>query len=495
MQQAAVKHVILLTDGHSQGGNYDKLVKQMAEANITVSTVGVGKKPNANLLRRLARISGGRYHPVNNPNNLPQVFVKEARTIRKNLIKEQTFTPTLYPSRSPVMAGFSSVPPLDGFILTGKKDDPRVFMPLTGDEGEPIFAHWQVGLGRSAAFTSDATTRWAGDWVQWGGYADFWTAVMRRIARPSPSQTADLMTHIEDGTLHIRLDVAATGDEQSFANFLSVKGSIIKPGDEIEQNITLQQTGPGVYETTASAPEPGNYIVNLFVNKQGGQRQAVFGGATKTRGQELRRFQSNTALLQRVAEITGGRVLDPAQPAQANLFSPERTVTTRSVRPMWQTLLIFTLIALLLDVANRRVAWEPTAVAGWARQRAAWLSQWMRARRGETAQTLGSLKQRRQQVQHQHQTESAAAEPAEQAAEQQPAAPARQARFDAGESKADQDFASAVGGAKESDQGGAGERSTNESDQTSADDGEAGSTSSRLRAAKQRSRQRMKRDK
>jgi secreted protein with Ig-like and vWFA domain len=489
-QDAAVKHIILLTDGHSQQGNAIDLARKMTQAGISLSTVGVGQGKRDAFLQQIAQMTGGRYHPINNPNNLPQVFIKEARTIRKNLIKEEPFDPAVYPSRSPITTGLGDVPSLKGLVLTGEKNDPRVFMPIRGQEGEPVFAHWQVGLGRAAAFTSDATTRWAGDWVQWPGYAEFWAAVVRRIARPSRSQNADLMTHIEGGTLHVRLDASTREQNQRFANFLSVKGSVLKP-DQSTEPLTLQQTGPGVYETTLSAPADGNYIVNLFVKTQDGQRRAVFGGATKSRGNELRRFQSNDALLKRIAKETGGRVLSPADATQANLFSRERSVTTRSIQPMWRSLLIAALVLLLLDVANRRVAWEPQAVWAWSKGRAAALGTLMKSRRVESERTLGALKTRRAQTQQQHQPQAQPAQP--EADPNAPQAPSRKQRFDLGKrAKPNADFTQAVGGATE---GADGQTSQPSAQQTTAtDEPEDQSTSSRLRAAKQRSRQRMQRD-
>jgi len=52
------------------------------------------------------------------------------------------------------------------------------------------------------------------------------------IADPTPSQTADLMTHLEDGTLHIRLNATRGEEGGQFADFQSVKGSVLKPGGE-----------------------------------------------------------------------------------------------------------------------------------------------------------------------------------------------------------------------------------------------------------------------
>lgn len=495
-QDAAVKHIILLTDGHSQTGNPIDLARKMSKAGISLSTVGVGPRKKDAFLQQLAQMTGGKYHPINNPNNLPQVFIKEARRIRKNLIKEQTFTPKVYPAKSPIMAGLSNVPKLKGLVLTGEKDDPRVFMPILGKEGEPVFAHWQVGLGRAAAFTSDATARWASDWVQWPGYGDFWAAVMRRISRPSASQSADLMTHIEAGTLRVRLDAASVSDQARFANNLSVQGSVLKPNGQTEP-VTLQQTGPGVYETTMSAPSSGNYIATLFVESPNGQRRTVFGGATKTPGNELRQFRSNPAVLKRIAQTTGGEVLDPAKPQNARLFSRERTFTARSIQPMWRPLLVIALVLLLLDVANRRIAWEPRAIAAWGRARVQALAAMMTHRRVESEQTLGALKGRREQTREQYQAQSAAAANTEGTRQQpdaaQAEAPTRTARFDVGKHATPSgDFTEAVGAASE-------QTDTAVAEQTQPAQGEdqqsAGeSTGSRLRAAKQRTRQKLGRE-
>jgi uncharacterized membrane protein len=484
-QEAAIKHVVLLTDGHSREGNYLELVGNMMKSDITLSTVGVGDTPNNSLLQRLAQMGGGRYHDVTDPDNLPQIFIKEARTIRRNLIKEETFSPTVYSGRSPIVSGLGGVPELHGLVLTGRRDDPRVFMPIVGPEGEPVFAHWQAGLGRVAAFTSDATTRWASNWVQWGGYGDFWASVMRRISRPSRSREADLTTAVRDGELRLRLDASGL-EEDAFADFLSVDGSVLKPDGSTEP-VELQQTGPGVYETTASAPEAGNYVVTLLAEDEDGQQQAVFGGATKNRGQELRRFASSDGLLRRIAEETGGRLLDPGDPQQASIFTRDRDFQTRSIRPLWWTLGVLGIVLLLLDVAGRRIAWEPAAVRAWSREKARALAGVMRPRPVESERTLGALKDRRQQTQQQSPSEPAAASADE---SHGPARPAANQKFDAARAEpSSEDLASAVGAAGDTSRQAT---TDHQAPQASTEQSEAaGSTSSRLHAAKQRTRKRM----
>ncbi|MEE9211349.1 MAG: VWA domain-containing protein [Phycisphaeraceae bacterium] len=486
-EEAAVKHVSLLTDGHSQSGQYHVIVGKMAQANITLSTIGVGDGHDTQLLSQLAMMSGGTYHPVVNPQLLPQIFIKEARTIRKNLVKEVTFDPQMVPTGSPIVTGLAAPPPLTGLVLTGEKHDPRVFMPMLGPEGEPLFAHWQVGLGRSAAFTSDATNRWATAWLRWGGYPDFWSRTVRAVARPSASREFDLVTAVRGDRLTIRLDASgadtdATGVKRggSFANFLTVVGSVLRPDGE-PVPVELKQTGPGIYEARVRATDAGNYIVSLFVSDPSGRDapRAVFGGVSRPPGSELRTFSSNRAVLEQIAQITGGRVLDPASPATAALFTRESVVESRSIRPLWRPLLLWLLVAFLLDVACRRIAWDVVAMKNWAVERVAAFGQWLKPREVEAAATLSALKRRAAQV-DQRLASSASPSVAP--------PPAATRKFEAEpDAVAAEDFSDAVGAAKDSPTKprrttpvGTAETSTEQTD-----------TTSRLLDAKRRARQRM----
>ena len=490
VQDAAVKHIILLTDGNSAEpvpGGYMKLARNMRQNGITLSTIGVGDGHDQLLLTQLAQMGRGNYHPIVNPSNLPQVFIKEAKTIRKNLVKEVPFTPTILPTGSPIMSGLTGVPQLNGFVLTGEKSDPRVVMPMVGPEGEPVFAHWQVGLGRSAAFTSDATNRWATQWLSWGGYPDFWTSTVRRIARPSATRDADMLVAIRDGRVHVQLDAAADADLKqspgkqragSFGNFLDVKGSILKP-DGTTEPITPEQIGPGLYRADALADQTGNYVVSLFIDSPDGTRRTVFGGAGRPPGQELRHFKSNNALLERIAQITNGRILDPFAAQPAGLFDRTQAFETRSVRPLWRTLLAWLVVLFLLDVACRRIAWDAAAMWAWTRERISMMLGSLRPREVEAGATLAALKSRRSQAEADASNSRGAQTPADPLAP----TPSSKRKFEASKDfQAEDNFTQAVGGAGESDA--APSSATGNTDTTASD--EQGPTTSRLLAAKRR---------
>ncbi|MDX1681810.1 MAG: VWA domain-containing protein [Phycisphaeraceae bacterium] len=487
--ESAVRHIILLTDGNSTSGQYFRVIRDLRRAGGTLSTVGIGDSVDHNLLGNLARNGGGNYYPVQNPTQLPQIFVKEARQVRKNLIKEDEFTPQVQTTGSPVVRGINQTPPLRGLVLTGHKKDPRVFTPWLGPEGEPLFAHWQVGLGQTAAFTSDATRRWAAPWMSWSGYADFWVRCLRQISRSRSSGGYEMTSSFRGDRMQIRVDASASpGDESEgpFVNFLKVRGSVMTPDGELVP-VELEQVAPGVYEGDIEAAETGNYVATLFARGRDGEAKAVFGGASRPPGPELRAFRSNRRVLEQIASITGGRVLGPDDVNPDLLFDRTNLQPSRSIQPVWRNLLILLLVLILLDVANRRIAWDPIAIAAAIRRGYERVLAAIKPSDAEKASaTLGALKRRAAEVQ----ASMATSGESEAAADE--ASPRADRKFEAsGDVEAADDFAEAVGAAKVDQESSRKAKAARRAARKSSEDDEAGTTS-RLMAAKRRARDQMK---
>ena len=384
VEDAAVKHVVLLTDGQGAGGDYNALLKRFKEEKVSLSTIGVGDQIDAPLLERLARQGGGKFYHVSDPSILPEIFMREALVVRRTLIREKPFRPVIRPSGSPVMTGINHTPRLEALVITGPKNRPTIYQPMVSEFGDPLFAHWQVGLGRSAAFTSDASTRWAPLWVDWTRYSDFWGRLIRRIARPPASREYELTSTIRGSSLHVRLD---TGDPQAARTMTDVVGRVLMPSGEAKP-VTLEQTAPGVFEATLPANDPGNYVVSVLAGNASGQRTYAFGGANRPEGAELRAFSSNTAVLEQIAEITGGRVLDPASPEANLLFQRDASFTpSRSVQPMWRPLLVLLFMLFLLDVAVRRLTWSMQSIRKALRG-------FITTHDAQTGETLSNLRQK-----------------------------------------------------------------------------------------------------
>src|SRR5207244_6518345 len=82
-------------------------------------------------------------------------------------------------SSSPLLRGIApqDVPQLSGYDVTTAK--PEAIVGLVSDLGQPLLAHWNYGLGRVVAFTSDAGPHWASHWLSWKDFADFWSQSVR----------------------------------------------------------------------------------------------------------------------------------------------------------------------------------------------------------------------------------------------------------------------------------------------------------------------------
>lgn len=355
--KAAVKHVIVLSDGRSmESGSLPGIARRMQEEGVTVSTISVGDQADDETMSEIARQGGGRFYAVNNANLLPRFFLKAVRVVRTPLIREGSFDPVLLPSGSPLTAGISSPPPLGGLILSQRRPEPTITYAMETPTGEPLLAHWNVELGQVAVFASDAHAGgWADRWIDWPGFAQLWTQVTRSLARRATPNRLEWSVDAAGDSLRLRLE--ASGDDGRPLDSLEVPATIRTPSGQ-QLSVTLVQSGPGVYEAEVPASESGSYVA-IATPRQGPTRlPPVIAGSTVASGAEFRDLRTNTALLEQIASETGGRVLDLTKPESAAFFD-RAGVTPRIVQtPLWPTLLAWTLLVLLVDIGTRRIAWD-----------------------------------------------------------------------------------------------------------------------------------------
>ena len=131
----------------------------MQAAGITLSTIGTGGG-SAQVLRRLAEESGGRYYDAADATTIPDIFLRETIRTAGEQIVEETFQP-IPSASSEILDGLDAgrLPQLLGYNATTAKGSATVSL-LTGRE-DPLLAQWQYGLGRAVAWTCDARQQWA----------------------------------------------------------------------------------------------------------------------------------------------------------------------------------------------------------------------------------------------------------------------------------------------------------------------------------------------
>ena len=343
---AKLKHVIVLSDGQSQDGDWYGIASSMRNERITISTVGIGSGADMNLLGNLANWGGGRDYFTQDPYSIPQIFAKETVTASKSAIIDEPFIPQrIKPTQ--VLSGIDLelAPFLLGYVATQPRPTAEVF--LVSDRGDPLLASWQYGLGKSVAFTSDAKARWASDWLDWGGYGKFWTQLVRDTMRKATLSNFQAEIRKEKGIAHLAID--ALDDAGDFLNQLENDVSLISP-DLKKKQLAVTQTAPGRYELDFPTQDVGPYFLNVMQKQAGEVVNTQVTGTVVSYPQEYLVHNADDALLTQLAAVSGGKFNASAEDA---FRPPEKQVALRI--HLWRPFLITALFLLLVDIALRRV--------------------------------------------------------------------------------------------------------------------------------------------
>ncbi len=344
---AKLKHVIILTDGISQPGDFEGIAQAMNGDRITVSTVAMGAGADQNLLEEIARTGNGRFYLADDPAQVPQIFAKETVTASKSAINEQPFSPAVVrPTQVLSELKLDEAPFLLGYVITRPKPTSEVI--LATEAGDPLLAWWRYGLGMSVAFTSDAKARWAAEWLTWPQFGQFWAQVVRHALRKSEARGSLVLVERKGRKAVVSID-AIEQPSGKFLNKAFTELTLVDPALSTHK-ILMPQVAPGRYQAEVDTPRQGTYQLMFSQTKD---TQLV---GRQTRGlavgypDELRLRPTNTDLLKAIAATTGGRYEAPPEAAFA---APERTAP-RAV-PLWPYLATAAAFLFVLDVALRRV--------------------------------------------------------------------------------------------------------------------------------------------
>jgi uncharacterized membrane protein/Mg-chelatase subunit ChlD len=363
---ATRRHIILLTDGWSSSGQYDSILKEMKAAGITLSTVGAGGGANP-FLEQLAKKGGGRFYAAVNPASIPDIFLKETQQVSGQQIVEEAFFPILT-SSSPIMRGIvGGMPQLLGYNGTTAKPAAQTVLVTARDD--PLLAQWQYGLGRSVAWTSDSTGRWAKSWIGWNGFSKFFSQMVGWTFPGEESGGIEAAFVDRGGRTYLRVEsVNADGSPR---DFYATRVALIAP-DLSDATVTLSQIAPGVYEAPVANLESGAYAVRVTQTKPGESPLARTLGLVAPTAAEYRLLGANEPLLAAIRSATGGSAL--ATPAEAWVHDLR---STSRFTDLWPWLLVLALLLWPLDIALRRVSLGRRELADGRR----WVSDRVRGRR------------------------------------------------------------------------------------------------------------------
>jgi len=360
---ARVKHLLLFSDaadaeekvagemGDSTrtGGTSFDLASAMLAAKITTTVVALGTEQDKDtaFLRQLAERGNGRFYLTDDATTLPQIFSTETMKVAQSSLVEEPFlaVPSM---KSPITAGFdwAQSPLLLGYNAT--KPKPTADLLLATERGEPLFATWRYGLGQAAAFTSDAKSRWAAEWLAWPGYGKFWTQVVRGLMRKSDQSNFQVTTTEVGNRLELTID--AIKPDGTFRNQMPVSVNMLGPEKETSTK-SAGQDGPGSYRVAFDLPAEGTSIFSVSSPDlpDGGY---VF-GHTRSYPREFLRTDTDEPFLRALASQGRGKFA----PSPAEVFARPKTAASRH-RELTNDFLIAALLLLPLDIWLRRRTWR-----------------------------------------------------------------------------------------------------------------------------------------
>jgi hypothetical protein len=403
---AAVKHMIIISDGDPSPPTRGVLAA-LKEKKITVATVGVGTHGPAEsrTLSWIADSTGGKFYRVNDARMLPRIFQREARRVTQPLLytNDRGVAPRINQSHE-MLGGISgSLPPIKGFVLTTKKDNPLVEVSAVSpqppnEKNATILASWTYGLGRAVAFTTDAGFQFAHRWTGWENYDKFFGQMIRWSMRPTNDEGKfSVASDVEDG--QVRVVITALDKNDEFLNFLDVSGGVVRP-DLKAADMKLEQTAPGRYVGTFPAQDAGSYMILI---SPGPGKAPIRTGVNVPYSDEFRGRPPNEPLLEQLGRLTPkggspGRWIDAPENAghleallSVDTFRHDLPKATSS-QDIWHYLVLWGSCLFFCDVFVRRVqvgfAWVPALVGRVLR----------RQREAPQAETIERLRSRKAEV-------------------------------------------------------------------------------------------------
>jgi len=349
---AHLKHIVVISDGDAAMPD-PVLIKKIVGQRITVSAVCINRHfPNdARTMASIARWGKGRFYDLmpGQVKKLPQIFIKEATTLRRRAINRKPFQPKFTLAEGdlpPALRGFGDMPKLAAFIATEPKERAEVY--LLGPEDTPVLAHWRCGLGEVMAFTSAAKAGWLGQWQDWPSLDRFFAQMARSVFRKAGRSGFHAKGEARGGMATVH--VTAVGEAGEDIEFLNLTGLAVKIGEE-PRPFPIVQKGAGIYEGEFPVHGEGSWVAVIRYERPGteGTHQLAVPVAVSY-PEEYGDLATDDGFLERLQSEAGAKILT----GEENVFRGEMHAG-EAARSLAGMLLALVAVLLPVDVFLRRV--------------------------------------------------------------------------------------------------------------------------------------------
>ncbi len=271
LESAPLKHrnIILLSDGRPSSRE-DSAVFQLIRDHsnkVTVSTVAVGRDADAIFLGSVADEGRGTFYLATDYSKIASIFKKEVKMIKSKKVIEKKIIPTvIYNKKVFNNISIKKIPELKGFNSVTPKKDAEVL--LTAPTGETILAIRQLGISKTAVFTSDIIPRWGIEWLRWKNFPRFWKQLISYLVGKIEILKYNINVNyvIKGKKVVFTLDVF--DNNGNFINNARAKLSITANG--MKKIVTLKKAKEkGKYSATFMLKNEGKHIWGINIHEDG----------------------------------------------------------------------------------------------------------------------------------------------------------------------------------------------------------------------------------
>ncbi len=341
--QTRTRHVLVLTDGGVESGQFEPLLQKMSDRGMTVSTVLVGPGTHSAFLASLAEWGGGRFYWAPDRFNIPEIIIKQPESSPMSPFIEQP-TKLVTHSRNQILTDMdlASLPSINGYLNIRAK--PTADILIESATGRPLLASWQFGLGKVGAFGSQLAGDWTVELAQHPSYLVLIANLARHLAALPPEQRLRIQPVIHNDIATVDITKVSSDSNNAFEQLeltivdsaLNTSHTILDPIRPNQWNLLADKLSPGVYQLQAYLPE---------------SRYSAHAAFCIAPQREFASIAPNQKLLNRIENVSEVLDTQPELPA------------FQGFSELWPFCVIVGLLTFLADILVRRLPLRSTAVA------------------------------------------------------------------------------------------------------------------------------------
>jgi Mg-chelatase subunit ChlD len=329
---AAAKHIVVMSDGLTQPGDFPGIIKAISDQGISVSAVAIGDGADPVQLREIARLGKGSFHATQDFKALPSILSQEALLLSGKPVEEREAAPLWIERSAEFFAGLPvRMPPLGGYVLTTRKPQADLHIAVLDEKQEqvPLFASWRYGNGRIVALATHGAGAWTKDWQQMPEYPLLWSQTLRHVI---PATGEGLLPHVTRRGDVADVDVEALNQEGAPRAGLAVTVSFSDAAGVALPiaPLPLAEVSPGRYHGRVTLDQTGEMTLRFTAGETAAETPFFVSYPA------LYRFTAaDPERLAALARATGGRILS----GEDGIFAEENWRWTRQAGwPLWAAL-------------------------------------------------------------------------------------------------------------------------------------------------------------